>query len=581
MFLRLVPLTLALITAFGCTPPRANREGAPPMGAEDSEQGQPRGVGEATPASGEEPMGPGVPSPSPAACEQSFAHAGPFAAGVRTLDLAGVAVELWYPAPAESAEGRSPDVYDIRNWLPDDVAAAIPDEEAPLHQTAGYRGLPVSDSGPFPVVLVSHGIASYRLQSSFLMAHLASWGMVVAAPDHLSRGLANVLGGAMLADEAPSELRAVHRWFEEQNGTAGTSFAGKVDLSNVAIMGHSAGGGAAVALAEDEGVGSLVMLASVAGLPRALPLDVLVMGGAADAIATPSAVETGYARFTGGGKRLVSVRGMGHLGFTDLCAIGRDRGGVLAIANEYGLEIPDIVAQLATDGCEPGDLPPEQGWPIVNHYVAAHLTTALGLRSATGGFDTATADCFSPHILDLREEGEFGPHSPDGGPDVGPDVEDEPVEDDGPVDEEPREEPVDGGDDPGAGDDPQADPEPEADPAPEADPEPEDDPEAGVVSCGDSSCSLDDSVCCVGLGGSSCKAECGFLEAPAGCDGPEDCGQGQECCVGFPSGARCLDACGGQDQSLCHDDGDCEGPDSCIECSFPGSPPTMVCATQC
>ena len=54
-----------------------------------------------------------------------------------------------------------------------------------IQETGGIRGLTVAQ-GRFPLVVFSHGYGGLRTQSSFLTAHLASWGFVVAAPDHLT-----------------------------------------------------------------------------------------------------------------------------------------------------------------------------------------------------------------------------------------------------------------------------------------------------------------------------------------------------------------------------------------------------------
>ena len=74
--------------------------------------------------------------------------------------------------------------------------------ESGQRQRAGVGDAEVAD-GAFPVVLFSHGFTGIRVQSSFLMSHLASWGMVVVAPEHPSRDLTNVLGGT-----APAQVRA-------------------------------------------------------------------------------------------------------------------------------------------------------------------------------------------------------------------------------------------------------------------------------------------------------------------------------------------------------------------------------------
>ena len=59
-------------------------------------------------------------------------------------------------------------------------------------RAAGCAASP-SRAGRFPLVVFSHGYAGFRDQSTFLTSWLASWGFVVAAPDHHSRDLTAVL----------------------------------------------------------------------------------------------------------------------------------------------------------------------------------------------------------------------------------------------------------------------------------------------------------------------------------------------------------------------------------------------------
>ena len=55
---------------------------------------------------------------------------------------------------------------------------------------------PPATGGPFPVVLFSHGYAGFPEQSVSLTTHLARWGFVVVAPDHVERSLDGLLGTA-------------------------------------------------------------------------------------------------------------------------------------------------------------------------------------------------------------------------------------------------------------------------------------------------------------------------------------------------------------------------------------------------
>lgn len=343
----------------------------------------------------------GDPAPGEEAPCAAAPHAvpGPFVAGVTTLEVEGVPVEVWYPADRDEVGDVPPDAYELRDWLPPEDAALIPDDESPVFVTDAFRGVAASVEGPFPVVLFSHGLGGYRLSSTFLTTHLASWGFVVVAPDHLGRGLATVLGDGELRDDSVAELRAaLHRVLDEGAGETGP-LAGLVDASSVAAVGHSMGGNAALTVAADEGVRAWVTLASGEfTLASAPDRPALVMVGGNDAIAIAEDVRDGYDEMPVSDKRFLSVARAGHLAFTDICAIGRDRGGILAIARDNGVEIDDLVVTLATDGCGPEDLPPEEGWPVIQHYVTAHLRAALELDTGPAGLGDDSVACFDDRV---------------------------------------------------------------------------------------------------------------------------------------------------------------------------------------
>ena len=99
---------------------------------------------------------------------------------------------------------------------------------------------------------------------------------------------------------------------------------------------------------------------------------------------------------------------------------------------------------------------------------------------------------------------------------------------------------------------------------------------AGVVDCGDETCTLPGEVCCVSLSGLSCTAEgscTGFGSAPGYCDGPDDCTAGDACCVTFSLGGRngayCEPGCGDGSFYLCGSDSDCPTSETCIPCRPP------------
>lgn len=126
----------------------------------------------------------------------SFTEPGPLGVGETALILPtdGALVEVWYPATKQSVAGKPEATYDIADWLPPALKKLIPAGYSVSYPSGGVTGVPVA-SGRYPLVVFSHGYAGFRDQSTFLTARLASWGFIVAAPDHYSRDLTEVLGG--------------------------------------------------------------------------------------------------------------------------------------------------------------------------------------------------------------------------------------------------------------------------------------------------------------------------------------------------------------------------------------------------
>ncbi len=207
---------------------------------------------------------------NPKSATTTFATAGPYAAGTVHYVVAGDPVVVWYPAQKSSVTGRSPYTYHLRTWVSSAIRKLIPASFADGVTEDAYQGVPAA-SGAFPVVLFSHGYGGYPEQSTFLTAHLATWGMVVVAPDQIDRDLGAVIAGkASVATPAdvPEQLAAL-RYVEQLSRTPGSLLSGHVKTSEVATLGHSAGGGTAVQVAAaDPSVRGWVALAGVPASPR-------------------------------------------------------------------------------------------------------------------------------------------------------------------------------------------------------------------------------------------------------------------------------------------------------------------------
>lgn len=122
-------------------------------------------------------------------------------------------------------------------------------DKLPLNARVWYPDGP----GPFPLALIVHGNHNMAEFSdpgyAYLGQFLASRGFILASVDE------NFLNSGLFHD--PPKQQAVRGWlllehlrlWREWNQVAGNPFRGKVDLSRIALMGHSRGGEAAATAA--------------------------------------------------------------------------------------------------------------------------------------------------------------------------------------------------------------------------------------------------------------------------------------------------------------------------------------------
>src|SRR5580692_2774188 len=122
-------------------------------------------------------------------------------------------------------------------------------DKLPLNARVWYPEGP----GPFPLALIVHGnhnMADFSDAGyAYLGELLASRGIILASIDE------NFLNSGLFHD--PPKQQAVRGWmllehlklWREWNGAEGNPFRGKVDMSRIAVMGHSRGGEAAATAA--------------------------------------------------------------------------------------------------------------------------------------------------------------------------------------------------------------------------------------------------------------------------------------------------------------------------------------------
>jgi predicted dienelactone hydrolase len=340
----------------------------------------------------------------PATEAMAYTEPGEYPVGVTTLELAaGNKVEVWYPAIAGTTGTES---YDVRDFVPDAIRALLTaDIPASYTYTAG-RDASVAD-GAFPIVLFSHGYSGIRLQSTFLTSHLASWGMIVIAPDHWSRDLNHVLS-APVGDRESSvtELLASLDLVTAGNDDPASLFQGHLDSSRVIALGHSAGGGTIVGAAADDRVDGYISMASgVIGMgganatttapPTFINKPSFFIAGAADGVVPVDTVSRPSFEAVPGPSRLWVIDGVGHNGFDDFCTFGNGSGIIgVALASGLGplLEAQPQLKNLGQDGCLAPAQPVDLGFPIIKHAVTAQLRFWFGDDATPVGLDSSVSD---------------------------------------------------------------------------------------------------------------------------------------------------------------------------------------------
>ncbi|HEY9807615.1 MAG TPA: hypothetical protein V6D04_13680, partial [Candidatus Obscuribacterales bacterium] len=111
---------------------------------------------------------------------------------------------------------------------------------------------------PAPVIVISHGLGSDRTTFDYLAKHLASYGFVVALPEHLGSNagqLQALLSG--VANEVAYSFEFIDRPLDvkylldelERRAKSDPLFRGRLNLQQVGVVGQSFGGYTALALA--------------------------------------------------------------------------------------------------------------------------------------------------------------------------------------------------------------------------------------------------------------------------------------------------------------------------------------------
>jgi predicted dienelactone hydrolase len=154
-------------------------------------------------------------------------------------DDAPVRMTVWYPASATDKEPPMTYSYSLKVLGPRSTTAL-----ATYQGTAGLDAAADRRGGPYPLVVLSSGFAISSGSYAWLAEHLASYGMVVVAPQHEETLDPGTLWRAA---SARTDTIAQTRAYLESGTPSGGFLAGLVDTHTVAVLGHSYGGYTALA----------------------------------------------------------------------------------------------------------------------------------------------------------------------------------------------------------------------------------------------------------------------------------------------------------------------------------------------
>lgn len=340
-------------------------------------------------------------APEPAKAE--YRDVGPFGVGAVTLTLpTGNEVEVYYPSDAVEPNGGL-EAYRVRSFLPPVIEATIPAEVDDEFKVPAEREVEAVD-GPLPLVLFSHGFSGFRLQSTHLLTHLASWGMVVASPDHPSRDLESQINASIGVTEGEpqdsvADIQAAIDLVRAESDDPDSVLSGLVDPDLLAIGGHSAGGGTALAATTAiPGMLGYISYASGARDETELPdVPSLFLAGANDGVIEPGRAAEAFEAAAEPSWRW-ELADSGHLAFSDLCAIGQGQGGLIGLAEEAGLPVPENLRGLAEDGCLEPNVDVRTVWPAIDHSSVAFYRFVFGIDDEPVGLGPEVTEAFDVDV---------------------------------------------------------------------------------------------------------------------------------------------------------------------------------------
>ncbi len=328
---------------------------------------------------------------------------GPYDVGVTTITVnedtdRPLTLDVWFPVddPADAPLNQYTLVPGVYYESPSAVAGAEL----------------VAAEGPFPLVVYSHGSGGLRYIASYYTEAIASYGYIVAAPDHTG----NTAVDGLLGTDAEFDVTALNRpndveaTIDAMLDPSNVGLAGSIDPDSIAVTGHSFGGFTSLAVAGgyDNSLGSFVAddrvdaiiplapatgdgtrLMSDAGL-ESIEVPMLVMVGTNDQT-TP--VDPNVTRIwdVAGSEPLIRVELVDaqHQSFTDVC----DYQVFLPTLGEVvPQQVVDIIDSQGAEGCSPGDMPIDRAKELTNTFAINFLESVFRGADLITDADTVMPD---------------------------------------------------------------------------------------------------------------------------------------------------------------------------------------------
>ncbi len=366
-------------------------------------------------AAPDKPKAESPPAASPVAASVlgEAAKPGPYAVGVRTIELVDtrrqdpytgghrtLVTEIWYPAiVADGAEtNKFTDYFRGHEQAAREIVKRFQGELEEVNKR--FVCTAVRDArrraGRYPLLVFSHGNGGFRHQNTFQVEHLASHGYIVAAPDHSGNCGVTVLQDRYLPYngegrqrsrlDRPQDVKFVVDQLLRRSRERAEWLHDSVDVEAIGVLGHSFGGMTVCELLPNDArvKASLAMTLAV-GPPPTIP--VFVMVGGLDRTVGPfgNAASTQYYNTATGPRFFLSLREGGHYSFTEMAAINPNFGDGIGVEKSDKGEVHFTKPKNAKD--------------VINAYSIAFFDRFLkGAKDSTALLDS---NAF-PELIDFR-----------------------------------------------------------------------------------------------------------------------------------------------------------------------------------